>query len=172
MPRKPIIARVDAGDGGRENSLRADLREALSRWATGVAVVATRQEGTLTAMTVSAFMALSLDPPLIAIALGEQGPITALLEEGVVFGVSILAEDQRRLAGIFADTFAVDRSSFAAAGDPVLNGALAGLGCRVTAVHPAGDHRLVVAAVETVHPGEGKPLLYFARAYHALESDD
>ncbi len=172
MPRKPIIARVDAGNGGREDSLRADLREALSRWAAGVAVVATRQEGTLTALTVSAFIALSLDPPLIALALGEQAPITALLEEGVAFGVSILAEDQRRLAGIFADSFAVDRSTFAATDEPVLDGALAGLGCRVTAVYPAGDHRLVVATVANVQLGEGKPLLYFARAYHALENDD
>ncbi len=172
MPRKPIIARVDPGGAGREQAARAELREALARWARGVAVVATRQEGTVTALTVSAFMAVSLDPPLIAVALGEQAPLTALLEEGARFGVSILAADQRRLAGVFADAFAVDRSAFAEAGDPVLDGSLAALGCSVAAVHAAGDHRLVLGAVESVRLGEGAPLLYFDRAYRALEGDE
>ncbi len=172
MPRKPIVARVDPGGGGGERSARAELREALARWASGVAVVATRQEGAITALTVSAFMALSLEPPLIAVALGEQAPLTALLEEGTRFGVSILATDQRRLAGVFADAFAVDRSGFVPLGEPVLEGALAALGCRVAAVHPAGDHRLVLGAVESVRLGEGAPLLYFDRVYRALEGDE
>ncbi len=172
MPRKPIIAKVDPGGGGREHSARAELREALARWASGVAVVATRQEGAVTALTVSAFMAISLEPPLIAVALGEQAPITALLEEGARFGVSILSTRQRRLAGIFADAFAADASSFAPAGDPVLAEALAGLGCRVAAVHVVGDHRLVLGAVESVQPGEGSPLVYFDRAYRALEDGE
>ncbi len=171
MPRKPIIARVDPGGAGREQPARADLREALARWASGVAVVATREEGTVTALTVSAFMAVSLEPPLIAVALGEQAPLTALLEVDARFGVSILAAHQRRLAGVFADAFAVDRSGFLADGDAVLEGSLAALACRVTAVHRAGDHRLVLGAVESVRLGEGAPLLYFDRAYRGLEVD-
>ena len=169
MPRKPIVARVDAGRGGGEPPPRAELREALARWASGVAVVATRQDDAVTALTVSAFMAVSLEPPLIAVALGEQAPLTALLEEGSRFGVSILAADQRRSAGVFADSFAVDASGFAAVGDPLLEGALAGLGCRVAAVHAVGDHRLVLGAVEAVRLGRGSPLIYFDRTYRGLE---
>ncbi len=172
MPRKPIIARVDPGGARREPPARADLREALARWASGVAVVATRQDGALTALTVSAFMAVSLEPPLIAVALGEQAPLTALLEEGARFGVSILAADQRRLAGVFADAFAVERAGFDAAGAPLLAGSLAALDCRVAAVHAAGDHQLVLGAVEGVRLGEGGPLLYYDRAYRTLEDGE
>ncbi len=179
MPRKPIVARVDAG--GKEGSRgdpagRAELREALARWASGVAVVSTRTEGELTAMTASAFMALSLDPPLVAVGIGEHAPLAALLQEGTAFGVSILAQAQRRLAGIFADAFAVDRSGFGPEEEgspPLLREALAALACRVTAVHLGGDHRLVVGAVEGVRLGDAAaPLIYFDRSYRGLEGDE
>ena len=179
MPRKPIIARVEADGGGSSETdapERAQLREALARWASGVAVVATRMDGQLTAMTASAFMALSLEPPLVAVAVGEQAPLAALLQEGTSFGVSILARDQRRLAGIFADAFAVDSSGFSAddgGRPPLLLSALAGLACRVTALHFAGDHHLVLAAVEGVRLGDARmPLIYYDRAYRGLEGGE
>lgn len=179
MPRRPIVARVDSGGGGGEGgdpAARAELREALARWASGVAVVATRLDGQITAMTASAFMAVSLEPPLVALAVGEHAPLAAQLQEGARFGVSLLARDQRRLAGIFADSFAVDRTGFSAEDEgapPLLRAALAGLACRVESVHLAGDHNLVVAAVEGVRLGSpGMPLIYYDRAYRGLEGEE
>ncbi len=181
MPRKPIVARVDTGGergrpGDGDRGARADVREALARWASGVAVLATRTDSQVTAMTVSAFMALSLDPPLVALAVSEHAPPAALLEEGTPFGVSILARDQRRLAGIFADAFAVDSSGFSREEEdspPLLRSALAGLACRVAALHLAGDHHLIVGAVEGVRLGSpATPLIYYDRAYRGLEDEE
>lgn len=169
MPRKPIEPRVTAsGPPGAPS----ELREALARWATGVAVLAVRHEGDVIAMTVTAFMPLSLDPPLVGVAVSEHAPVATLLDEGTDLTVSILGGRQRRWANVFADSFATDRSGFPPSGDAALSGAIATLSGRVTAVHAAGDHRLVVAAVERVTLGEDEaPLLYFQRAYRALPEE-
>ncbi|TBH14681.1 flavin reductase family protein, partial [Thermus thermamylovorans] len=48
-------------------------------------------------------------------------------------------------------------------------GALAVLRCRLEALYPGGDHRLVVGRVEGVELGEpGAPLVYYARGYRRL----
>jgi flavin reductase (NADH) len=171
MPRKPIVARVQVGVTGQV-AAEDELREALARWASGVAVLAVRREDTVQAMTVTAVMAVSLRPPLVAVAVGEQAPLATLLDEGSHFALSFLGAAQRRWANVFADAFAVDVSGFPAEGDPVLEGAPAALVCRVEAVLEAGDHGLVIGLVERVELGsDPAPLLYHDRRYHAFKEE-
>jgi len=95
--------------------------------------------------------------------------VLPFLEVGARFAVSILAEGQRRVASLFADAAPLGRAAVAAEGDPVVEGALAALACTVQAVHPGGDHRIVVGAVERVVLGPaGSPLLYYDRDYRRL----
>ena len=61
---------------------------------------------------------------------------------------------------------ALDPADFAPgpSGLPVIRGALAHIACRRHAVHPAGDHTLILGAVTGIaqaDTGSGRPLLFF-----------
>lgn len=172
---RPVDPTVDPGRGGGEAAGPGvgpeAFRDALARWASGVTLVAVRDADQVHATTVSAFASVSAEPPLVLVSLGPGAQVLPFLESGSAFAVSVLAEDQRRLAAVFADAFPVGPRPFPAEGPPLVAGALAGLVCRVRDVHEAGDHRLVVALVEEVKlegAGGARPLLYWGREYRAL----
>ncbi len=172
---RPVDPSIDVGrgeDAPRGGGVAPErFREALARWASGVAVVAVRDEERVYATTVTALASVSVEPPLVVTSLGGGAQVLPFLEVGRPFAVSVLAEEQQRLATVFADAFAVGPSPFPADGPPLLPGALVGLTCRVHAVHPSADHRLVVGLVEDValeSAGGGRPLLYWERSYRGL----
>jgi flavin reductase (DIM6/NTAB) family NADH-FMN oxidoreductase RutF len=146
------------------------FREAMARWASGVAVVACRHEGRLVATTVSAFLSLSLEPPLILLALGPNATVLPFLTESAPFGVSVLAAPQRRLASVFADSFPVNADPFPAIDPPLLPDALVRLHCTVRETRTAGGHTVVIAVVDEAHFTDAAPLIRFRRRYHALAS--
>ncbi|HEX7117481.1 MAG TPA: flavin reductase family protein [Longimicrobiales bacterium] len=166
--RRPITARIRATgeEPGAAAPSGAALREAFSRWASGVTVVAVRDEATVYAITATAFLPASVDPPLVLVSVGPNATVLPFLQEGAEFGVSLLAEDQRRLASIFADTGPLAQMHFPRDGDPVLPDALAGFTCRVVRRHPEGDHTLVIGEVERLETGPDRgALIYFRREY-------
>lgn len=167
--RRPISARIEAtGKEAEETGALspAALREAFSRWATGVTVVAVRDGATVYAITATAFLPVAVEPPLVLVSVNPNATVLPFLQEGAEFGVSILAEEQRRLASIFADTGPLAQMHFPRTGDPVLPDALAAFTCRVTRRYFEGDHTLVIGAVERVATGaDRRPLLYYRREY-------
>lgn len=154
------------GDPGPDEAL---LREAWAHWATGVSILAVRDGDDVDALTVSAFVPLSLRPPLVLVSLGNDASVlTTLLEVGR-FTVNVLPAGAERQAGLAASRSPLGELPFSA-GDPVLEGALVSLVCRHTEDHAGGDHRIVIGAVEAVRLGpEAGPLLYFRREYRALD---
>lgn len=162
----------------RTERVRKDsFREALSYWTTGVSILAVREgdtgagsaTGSVHALTVGAFIPVSIDPPLILVSLGGNASALPYLEQGTRFVVSILAADQKGLASRYADTFPVGPAPFPDAGPPRVAGSLASLVCEVTEMIVRGDHTLVFGAViETATGGGESALAYFRRGYHAL----
>jgi flavin reductase (DIM6/NTAB) family NADH-FMN oxidoreductase RutF len=152
------------------------FKEAVGRFASGVTVVAVRRDGETVAKTVSAFSSLSLDPPLIGVAIGGHTPLAALLRTGGAFGVSVLADDQAAVSDWFARpphrrgqaaapaAFVHDQHPEA----PVLDRCLSRLCCRVVDVVGAGDHVVAVGEVQAVRVTAGTPLLHHEGRYHAL----
>lgn len=148
-----------------------DFRDAMSRWPSGVTLVASRQDQRVVATTVSSFMSLSLDPPLVLLALGANATILPFLQAGDRFGVSVLAEAQRRLATVYADSYPVGPDPFSSDGAPLVTGALVALECVVNETRTGGDHTIVIAAVERVHTaGDDMPLIRYRRRYHGLSN--
>ena len=170
MSRRPIQAtiRTGRGDGGGPD-LAAQLREALSSWASGVAVLAATDGEEAEAITVTAFSAVSMDPPLVLVCVGLHSPILPTLLEARRFTVGFLAEDDRRTASYVAQRLPLDRPLFPEEGDPVMEGALATLVCRLWEDYPGGDHRILVGEVERVELGrDAGPLLYHRREYRGF----
>lgn len=145
------------------------FRQALAYWASGVAVVSFRDSERVIATTVSAFMSLSIDPPLVLLALGPNATVRPFLSPGTRFGVSLLGEKQGRLASVFADPLPVGPDPFTAGGAPLIRDAIAGLQCTVSELHAGGRHLIVVGAVDDadIRGGQG-PLIRYDRAYHRL----
>ncbi|MEQ1691175.1 MAG: flavin reductase family protein [Gemmatimonas sp.] len=153
----------------------ADLfRAVLGRFATGVAIVTVRdREDRDHGMTVSAFTSLSLDPPLVLICIGNDATMAPVMDDAESFAVNVLSAGQealsRRFAGKLDDRFAEISSARSASGNVLLDGTLGSLDCRVVARHPAGDHVIVVGAVEAASAHDGRPLLYYRGGYAQLE---
>lgn len=167
-PIQPTIL-TRPGDADDDAPLRDAFRDALSRWASGVAVVAVRDDGEVIAMTVSAFTSVSMRPPLVLVCIDEQGHLLPSLLDAGRFTVSLLGEGQKRLAAFFAEKLPSADDPFTG-DDPVLPGSLSALVCTVWEAYPGGDHRIVVGRVERVVPGdEDAPLLYHRRRYRGLD---
>ncbi len=147
------------------------FRETLAHWASGVAVAAVRDEAKVHATTVTAFLSISVQPPMVLISLGPSAQILPFIPLGTSFGVSVLGAEQARLASVFADSYPVGASPFALEGVPLITDALVRMSCRVERIDQAGDHRLVHALVERSEVGSGDPLVRFGRAYHRLPTD-
>src|SRR5215203_4266655 len=80
-----------------------DLREIRRRWASGVVVVTTVDGvGGFRGATVSAFTAVSLEPPLVLVCLDRSGRMSGMVPEAGIFAVSILESNQEFLAERFA----------------------------------------------------------------------
>ena len=182
MTSSKIGGHAQAGRDAEEDVARTALIEALARWASGVAVLAVREEGRVFGITVTAFSAVSLEPPLVLVCLGRNAIVLPTLLAGSQSGnqpggaadapefvVNILADDQRRLASIFTDVGPLGRDAFPAQGPPLLPDSLASLVCTVDALHEAGDHWIVIGRVRDIVTGGARPpLVRFQRAWHGL----
>jgi flavin reductase (DIM6/NTAB) family NADH-FMN oxidoreductase RutF len=94
------------------------------------------------------------------------------------FAISILAEGQHEHSTRFAAKGEQARAAEVeftehVPGLPCLPDALATIACRVSALHPGGDHTIVVGeALSTSHaPKDLAPLLFFRGSYSRLERE-
>jgi flavin reductase (DIM6/NTAB) family NADH-FMN oxidoreductase RutF len=87
-----------------------ELRNALGRFATGVAVATARAAaGRPVGLTVNSVVAVSVEPPLVAWSLASRsGSLVAFLA-APYFALNILAEDQEAVSRRFAGAPVGDR---------------------------------------------------------------
>jgi flavin reductase (DIM6/NTAB) family NADH-FMN oxidoreductase RutF len=146
------------------------FRSVMGHFATGVTVVtAGTREGPV-GMTANAVCSLSLEPLLLLVAFDNESRTLPVVRETGRFGVNILAAGQEDLARLFASKVG-EREKFAGVphtmhdGIPVIDGALAWIGCRLERLIEAGDHTIGIGAVEAAEAGRGDPLLWFRGSY-------
>lgn len=150
------------------------FRQAMRAWTTGVAIITARRGDVQQGMTINSFTSLSLDPPLIMVALQGHTHTHDLVKETGEFGVTILAEDQRDLSLRFArheveDRFAGVETEALGLSAPHIQGGLAWFDCRVRQSHEVGKNTLFIAEVEAVRVFRaGRPLVYHNREYWGL----
>ncbi len=150
-----------------------DFRDALGRFATGVTVVTTHSDKGPLGITANSFAALSLDPPLVMWAPGRFSRRFKAFEAAGHFAIHVLAEDQLWLARHFATDgldFALDGVTTGLGEVPLLPGCLARFECRRHAVHPGGDHAIVVGAVQRVQTRAGAGLSFFSGHYGRIDA--
>src|SRR5689334_20113092 len=123
-------------------------RRIMGHFATGVTVVTAYQNGDIYGMTANAVTSLSLNPPLILVAVDKSAAMHASLTQSRCFAVNILTEDQEHLSRRFAMRGPKEVNDLtwikAASGAPVLADTLAWVDCRLYEVLPGGDHDIFV----------------------------
>jgi len=158
------------------------MRNTLRLWASGVSVVTSIHEGVQAGMTVSAFNSLSVDPGQVLVCLLKTATAAGVVRAGGRFAISILGEDAGGLSDRFAgripfaegeDKFTGIETQIAVTGAPILSAAIAWLDCTVKEIHDGTTHDIVIGTVEAAGYHENAlPLVYFDRAYRALDMGD
>jgi 3-hydroxy-9,10-secoandrosta-1,3,5(10)-triene-9,17-dione monooxygenase reductase component len=149
------------------------FRDALGRFATGVAFVTAAPGGQPHGLIVNSLTSVSLEPPLVSYSPARSSLTWARMRTARRFGVNVLGRQHetfaKRATPPGADRFAGLDWQPGRGGAALVTDALATLECEIVAEHPAGDHWIVLARVDELRiaPG-GDPLLFFAGAFRAL----
>lgn len=165
---------------GYGNAVRSDVTEdaffeAMRHFPSGVTVTVTRDRyGQPAGFTASSFCSLSAQPPLVAVCLARAANCYQAFVANDDMAVHVLDVSHvpiaLRFASKTADKFVGDDFTAHSDGLPALRDAIARLSCSIVARHEAGDHVILVGRVHQVDIAGGDPAVYFARAFHQLQT--
>lgn len=150
----------------------AAFRECLGHFPTGVTVVTARTEAGPVGFVIGSFFSVSLDPLLVGFAAKRESTTWTAIEQAGTFCVNILGSHQLELSARMSgpgDRFAgLSHTSAPVSGAPLLDGVPAWVDCTIDAVHPAGDHDIVVGRVEAFDAHADRstgPLVFHRRMF-------
>jgi flavin reductase len=151
----------------------AEQRALFRRWPAGVSVVVAEVDGRRAGLSISALISLSLEPPLIGVAVARAAALHELLVDAGEWGVSMLAGDQEHVAQHFArgvPPIAMWNGIEVRDDDPrLLAGAAGWLVARTVERIAVGDHSLFVGAIERLEDGHAATsLVHVHGGYRAL----
>lgn len=156
----------------------AEFKAVLGRFPTGVTVVTTCDGERPAGVTVNAFASVSLDPPLVLVCIDRRSHLHDMVTRSGFFAANILGAHQqevsRRFAGQMGDRnerFRLTPYHEGVTGAPILEGTIAHVECRVSAVYPGGDHSIFLGEVIALGAVPGEPLIYYRARYGALDLD-
>jgi len=153
------------------------FREVLGHLPTGVTVVTAHHARGPVAMSANSVTSVSLEPPLILFCPAKTSSTWPAIRESGRFCVNVFAahheEISRRFAARGVDRFAGVAWHERPAG-PALDDAVAWIECTIEAEHEAGDHLIVVGAVDSldVRAGSTDPLVFFRGRYGSFSAKD
>lgn len=160
----------------------AEAYKALGRnWAATVTVVTARRRPStvgdnrpeLDGFTATAFLMISIDPPIIAVSVGKSSGADVLMQDSEAFAVNFLSPGQAELSAAFARP-SRDRADVwqrfdwrpDPAGVPLLGETAGAFSGRVRQSIDAGDHLIILGDVTSLHRGtSNETLLYSNRGY-------
>lgn len=149
----------------------AVFREVLGHYPTGVAIVTgIHPDGEALALVVGTFSSVSLDPPLVSFMPMLGSRTFGRLRECPTLCINVLTGEQEHLGRTIAKRWekkleGVDWTA-SPSGAPILDGSLAWLDVTVADTIEAGDHYIVLCAVQDLGVlNPTSPLLFFQGGY-------
>lgn len=174
-----IVRGSQRSAGGETPESASDLLRAFRRrWTTGVAVMTIRDGDRMRGITLTALMPLSIEPPLLAVAVTSDGAFAELTNKGRRCAISVLQRDQVFLSERFAGRAPVPDASFGGVPHnldehdvPVLTDATGTVSGAIVSRENHGDHDLVVIEIDggAIGPDEDDPLVTYEGSYRQLE---
>lgn len=154
------------------------FRQALGWFPTGVAVVTMSEPGARhKGITVNSFTSVSLDPPLVLWCIDRKSDRFSAFTEASRYTISLLGTIHEEVSARLAKQGAHSLDGIGLIetelGPPALADALAFFECESEAVHPGGDHAILMGRVVRFAKREaGAPLVFFKGRYGALAAGD
>lgn len=138
-----------------------------------VAVVTTKSGDKTNGMTVAWVMQAAYNPAFVAISIAPERYTHSLIKKSKLFGVNILADDQRDIGKHFgfssgrnADKFKGIKFHKSKSNLPVLDAIYAYIECRLVSIEKAGDHDLFIGeVVEKTVDNTKRPLIFKTKDY-------
>ena len=145
---------------------KKNLRNVLSKFATGVTVVSTIDcDGKPIGMTANSFTSVSLDPPLVLWSIGINQPSYDAFLKAKGYSVSILSKDQKDICDLFSspieNKFSDIDYTFTDNGFPIIQKSLAWFDCLKWNNYPGGDHQILVGEIKNFYADENDPLIFW-----------
>lgn len=149
------------------------FRQTLSRFTTGVSILAGKAENEQQGVTINSLASVSLDPPLVLFCLKKESPRYAFFSRCKEYAISVLSDDQKSVADYFARNSQLKEAPFPIKSKnevPLIPGALAHLKGQWQVSYDGGDHTIFVLRVTHLAFEEHKkPLLFYASQYRLLQ---
>lgn len=144
------------------------FREVMATIPAPVSVITAMDDQRPRGVTVSAFASLSLNPPMLMVAIDRNRPILGVIVATRRFGVNVLGSHQVGTSEVFArsgvDKFA-DLDWTLSSGLPRISGSPGWVACELDQVVNGGDHAILLGRAVEVAASEGDGLAYHRRRY-------
>lgn len=144
------------------------LRDALSRFATGVTVITCSTPHGPVGITANSFASVSLNPALVLWSIARDSSRFATFSKAQAFAVHILGQEERDLAARFAKADANFNGlpiTTRQDGAPLIGNTLARFDCALHSTVNGGDHVILLGRVLAASFREGTPLV-FAKGHY------
>ncbi|MEE9095859.1 flavin reductase family protein [Pseudarthrobacter phenanthrenivorans] len=155
------------------------FRDTLGHYASGLTIITGDDNGEPLGFTCQSFYSVSVEPPLISFSVMKTSTTYPRIRETGKFAVNVLAHHQHAVANQFArsgtDKWVGITWNPTAGGNPILADSLIWIDCTIHAEYEAGDHFIVVGAVNELISSERhqlEPLLFFKGQYRHLKNGD
>jgi flavin reductase (DIM6/NTAB) family NADH-FMN oxidoreductase RutF len=165
-----MLAELPHYDGDARN-----LREMFSYFPSGVLALLAEIDDTPTGIIASSFtVGVSIEPPLVSCAIRRASTTWPTLKRASAIGISVLAEDQGKMARQIASQDAAGRFAdvplrHTGSSARFIAGAPVWFECTFYDEHPAGDHTIVLLQVYRGGADPAlKPLVFYGSAFRQL----
>ena len=146
-----------------------NFKKTLSKFTTGITVVATNKNTNLIGKTINSFSSLSLSPPLILFSLDVKSSKLSIFKKSNSVTINILSNKQKRISENFAkknpnwDKVEYKTSQ---SGNPLICNCVSNLECNIINKIKKGDHIIFICKVSQVMRNDKlKPLIYYNSKY-------
>ena len=148
---------------------KENFKKTLSTFATGITIVATKNNSILYGKTINSFSALSLTPPLVLFSLDQKSSKLSIFENSKTVTINILSKKQ----GLISNNFAKKNPDWSKIeydtlknGNPIIKDCVSNLDCKIIDKIKKGDHIIFICKViQVLNNIQSKPLIYYNSKY-------
>lgn len=145
------------------------FRQTMGQFPTGVTIVSAKlPDARCLGVTINSLTSVSLDPPLILFCMKKAALAHDIIVKASSFVISILACDQEELARLCAKGGGMELESklidCSQGSGMLVKGAVASIECDQEAVHPGGDHHIILGRVKALYFDPYRQPLVFHRS--------
>ena len=148
---------------------KENFKKTLSKFSTGITIIATKNKSKIYGKTINSFSSLSLSPPLVLFSLDIKSTKLNIFQNTKTISINVLSKNQKEISDNFSkknpDWNSIDYSILKN-GNPIIKNCVSNLDCKILNKIKKGDHIIFICKVMKVSINSRlKPLIYFNSKY-------